>query len=145
MKGTVCARGTRRGVAVAITVFTVTSCVLLFSIGILAGVTPLSHVNSVLASGLGEAETQSTVPPPVYSRVCERKATSDSAMVHCVDSQIAQLNGEMRSALTVEATYLGGSGVTETQSRWLGFLKSDAVGRAPVCWRYYPPELIHGV
>jgi len=95
------------------------------SVAILAGVAPLSHVTSAFASVFLKAETRSPIPPPAYKKACESEATSESAMVRCVDSQVAQLNGEIRFALAVEAAYLGRSGVASTESRWLEFMKSE--------------------
>lgn len=81
----------------------------------------MSHVNSAPL----KAQTRSPIPSPSYKKTCENKAASESAMVRCVGSQIAQLNGEIRSALVVGTEYLGRSGVTSTESRWREFMKSE--------------------
>ena len=71
------------------------------------------------------AKPSSTVPPPSYDKKCESTAKTQIALDRCVASQIAQLDDELAHALAVEATYLGHSGVANTQSKWLGFMKSE--------------------
>ena len=104
-----------------VAVFAVMTGVLVPSVAVLAGVAPLSHVNSAPL----KAQTRSPIPSPSYKKTCENKAASEAAMVRCVGSQIAQLNGEIRSALVVGTEYLGRSGVTSTESRWREFMKSE--------------------
>lgn len=67
----------------------------------------------------------STVPQPTYDKKCQSTAKSELAMDRCVAAQVAQLDRELTHALSVEASYLGHSGVTTTQSKWLAFRKSE--------------------
>jgi uncharacterized protein YecT (DUF1311 family) len=71
------------------------------------------------------ARPSSTVPPPSYNKKCESAANTQIALDRCVASQVAQLDNELAHALAVEAGYLGHSGVANTQSKWLGFIKSE--------------------
>jgi uncharacterized protein YecT (DUF1311 family) len=76
--------------------------------------------------GVGNApKPSSTVPPPTYNKKCENTAMTQIALDRCVASQVAQLDDELAHALAVEAGYLGHSGVANTQSKWLGFMKSE--------------------
>jgi uncharacterized protein YecT (DUF1311 family) len=71
------------------------------------------------------AKPSSTFPPPSYNKKCDATAKTQIALDRCVASQVAQLDSELAHALAVEAAYLGHSGVANTQSKWLGFMKSE--------------------
>lgn len=82
---------------------------------------PREH-NAVAAAA---SSRSSSVPRPTYNKRCETTAKSQEAMDRCVASQVSQLDGELAHALSVEATYLGHSGVSTTESKWLSFMRSE--------------------
>jgi uncharacterized protein YecT (DUF1311 family) len=67
----------------------------------------------------------SSIPPPRYSKKCEREARTTLGLAVCVAAEVAQLDGELSRALSVEATLLGHSGVASTEFKWLAFVKSE--------------------
>jgi len=72
------------------------------------------------------ASRSSSIPPPTYNKKCDRTAKSQEALDRCVASQVSQLDGELSYALSVEATtHLGHSRVLTTESKWLGFMRSE--------------------
>jgi hypothetical protein len=100
-----------------------------------------SHVAVTLTKAIKRLPS---IPPPTYSKKCESKAATILGLDTCVAFEVAQLDRELSRALSVEATFLGHSGVASTEFKWLAFMKSEcALEARPYSGTDYRP-LTHG-
>ncbi|MGO9581768.1 MAG: lysozyme inhibitor LprI family protein [Acidimicrobiales bacterium] len=91
----------------------------------LAASAPSTSHRGHLVALLVVDKPSSAIPPPTYSKRCERTAKSQAALDRCAASQVTQLDRELTRALSVEGAYFGHSGVARTESKWVAFMKSE--------------------
>lgn len=112
----------RRPVLAAVLLTALVGCFAGPAFGASAPATSLREQNAVATAA---SSRSASIPPPTYNKKCETTAKSQEAMDRCAASQVSQLDGELAHALSVEATYLGHSGVSTTESKWLSFMRSE--------------------
>jgi uncharacterized protein YecT (DUF1311 family) len=93
------------------------------------GAFSLGLLNSPTAEASGSTPTTVVV---TYNRSCEKTAQSQIAMDQCAQTELDQVQSQLRSLLEKESARFGSKAVNQVQNRWETFRASECTLEASI-------------